>query len=135
MIRNAKHPEKVKEYLAERRKNFDKVKNEIIKSSNNNNIKGKILFLLSTMPKGLNKTQLNLINDNYENEADENNIIISRFKKKLDQNWYSIETTLISQVLIVTKEDVKIECIRQSFLMFAKFFMSHIRALQPKRII
>ena len=135
MIRNAKHPEKVKEYLAERRKNFDKVKNEIITSSNYNNIKGKILFLLSTMPKGLNKTQLNLIDDKYENEAEENNIIISRYKKKLDQNWYSIETTLISQVLIVTKEDVKIECIRQSFMMFAKFFMSYICSLQPKRIV
>ena len=105
MLQNSKHPDKLTAYLNERRKNFEKSKNEIEKTATINTASSNLIFLLATMPMGLSQTQLKIIDVSYENEVNRINIISSRFKTKLNENmielsWGAIEDSDVVLFLV-----------------------------------
>lgn len=134
LLQNSKHPDKLTAYLNERRKNFEKSKNEIEKTATINTASSNLIFLLATMPMGLSQTQLKIIDVSYENEVNRINIITSRFKSKLNENWFTIETSLISFILLKISDEIKIQCVKNAFLMYAVFLMSYIRMKSMKKI-
>ena len=133
-INGAKKFEDLKENLSNTTKILENLKMEIISFFVNNSQISKLLFLLSILPKGLSKFQIDLIMEkNYENELNNNNVINKIYKEKQQEYWYKIKEFLITQVIKCTSQKSKKKWIIEAVKLFSKLFRIIIENNQEKK--
>ena len=127
-LQNKIYIDEMQKHFKDRKQDIGRIREEIINSFNSNHIASKVLFLLAVLPKGLCKTQFVLMSSEYWKQVEsDTKVIIAMNKEKINENWYKILNGLSSLIISITKEQIKIECIKQAFEMFAKFFMVYIK--------